>query len=125
MQQVGELPLDYIYNEDFEDIEREEEYLGPPPEPASAPRKVRVPTGLPSYLSALYDVPLLTREQEYPLFRKMNYLKHKANRLRESLETSDGSKSAIMDQIDSLYEAAVRVKNRIVQSNLRLVVSIA
>ena len=30
-----------------------------------------------------------------------------------------------MDQIDDLYEAAVLVKNRIVQSNLRLVVSIA
>lgn len=30
-----------------------------------------------------------------------------------------------MDEIDDLYEAAVLVKNRIVQSNLRLVVSIA
>ncbi len=30
-----------------------------------------------------------------------------------------------MDQIDALYEAAVLVKNKIVQSNLRLVVSIA
>jgi RNA polymerase primary sigma factor/RNA polymerase sigma factor len=86
---------------------------------------VRVPAGLPSYLAALYDVPLLTREQEYHLFRKMNYLKHKASRLRESLETTDESKSAVMDEIDSLYEAAVRVKNTIVQSNLRLVVSIA
>ena len=30
-----------------------------------------------------------------------------------------------MDEIDDLYEAAVLVKNRIVQSNFRLVVSIA
>ena len=52
MERVMELPLDYIYNEDFEDTSREEEYLGPVPEPASAPRKVRVPTGLPSYLAA-------------------------------------------------------------------------
>ena len=51
-----ELPLDYIYNEDFEDVRREEEYLGPVPESATAPRKVRVPVGLPSYLAALYDV---------------------------------------------------------------------
>ena len=49
------------------------------------PRKVRVPSDLPSYLASLYDVPLLTREQEYHLFRKMNYFKHKASRLRESL----------------------------------------
>ena len=124
-EQVMELPLDYIYNEDFEDASREAEYLGPEPEPATAPRKVRVPAGLPSYLAALYDVPLLTREQEYHLFRKMNYLKHRASRLRESLETARGNRSQIMDEIDELYEGAVRVKNRIVQSNLRLVVSIA
>jgi RNA polymerase primary sigma factor/RNA polymerase sigma factor len=124
-EQIMELPLDYIYNEDFENASREAEFLGPEPQPATAPRQVRVPAGLPSYLAALYDVPLLTREQEYHLFRKMNYLKHRANRLRDSLQTTKGSRSAIMDQIDQLYEAAVLVKNRIVQSNLRLVVSIA
>ncbi len=125
LEQVAELPLDYIYNEDFEVTSREGEYVGDMPEAASAPRKVRVPSGLPSYLAALYEVPLLTREQEYHLFRKMNYLKHKANRLRESLAKTQGSKTAIMDEIDELYEQAVLVKNRIVQSNLRLVVSIA
>ncbi len=124
-EQIMELPLDYIYNEDFESTSREAEYLGPEPQPATAPRQVRVPSGLPSYLAALYDVPLLTREQEYHLFRKMNYLKHRANRLRDSLESAKGNRSSIMDEIDELYEAAVLVKNRIVQSNLRLVVSIA
>ncbi len=125
LEQVMELPLDYIYNEDFEQTSREAEYLGPTPDPATAPRKVRVPAGLPSYLAALYDVALLTREQEYHLFRKMNYLKHKASRLRESLDEAKSNKTAIMDEIDDLYEAAVLVKNKIVQSNLRLVVSIA
>jgi RNA polymerase sigma factor (sigma-70 family) len=125
LEQIVELPLDYIYNEDFEDTSREEEYRGPLPEPATAPRKVRVPSGLPSYLSALYDVALLTREQEYHLFRKMNYLKHKASRLRECLDDAKVNKTAIMDEIDELYESAVLVKNKIVQSNLRLVVSIA
>ncbi|TWU07880.1 sigma-70 family RNA polymerase sigma factor [Stieleria varia] len=122
---IMELPLDYIYNEDFETAVRESEYLGPEPEPATAPRKVRVPSGLPSYLASLYDVPLLTREQEYHLFRQFNYLKHKASRLRETLDGINGAKSAVMDEIEKLYEDAVRVKNRIVQSNLRLVVSIA
>jgi RNA polymerase primary sigma factor/RNA polymerase sigma factor len=125
LEQIVELPLDHIYNEDFELTSREAEYLGPVPEPATAPRKARVPVGLPSYLAALYDVALLTREQEYHLFRKMNYLKHKAGRLRESLEEARGNKTAIMDEIDELYELAVLVKNKIVQSNLRLVVSIA
>ncbi len=124
-EQIAELPLDYIYNEDFEDSSRDEQYVGPVPESATAPRKARVPAELPSYLSALYDVPLLTREQEYHLFRKMNYLKHRASRLRDSLGQDQGSNTALMDQIDKLYEAAVLVKNKIVQSNLRLVVSIA
>ena len=38
LDQIGELPLDYIYNEDFESVEREAEYLGPVPQPATAPR---------------------------------------------------------------------------------------
>ncbi|MCO8120504.1 sigma-70 family RNA polymerase sigma factor [Stieleria sp. TO1_6] len=124
-QRIMELPLDYIYNEDFEDASREAEYLGAEPEPASAPRKVRVPSDLPSYLASLYDVALLTREQEYHLFRKMNYLKHKASRLRETIGDEASGKSAIMNDIEALYDQAVKVKNRVVQSNLRLVVSIA
>jgi RNA polymerase primary sigma factor/RNA polymerase sigma factor len=124
-ERINELPLDYIYNADFEDASREAEYLGAEPEAAVAPRKVRAPSGLPSYLASLYDAALLTREQEYHLFRKMNYLKHKATRIRESLETARGNKSALMDEIESLYEQTVKTKNRIVQSNLRLVVSIA
>jgi RNA polymerase sigma factor (sigma-70 family) len=124
-ERINELPLDYIYNADFESADREAEFLGAEPDAAVAPRKVRAPSGLPSYLASLYDAALLTREQEYHLFRKMNYLKHKANRLRESLESARGNKSAVMDEIESLYEQAVKTKNRIVQSNLRLVVSIA
>ena len=50
--QILELPLDYIYNEDFETPSREEEYLGKEPDRHS-PGKVRVPAGLPSYLAAL------------------------------------------------------------------------
>lgn len=124
LQQVSELPLDHIYNEDFEDISREAEYLAEMPVNESA-RKMRAPSDLPSYLSALYDVPLLNREQEGHLFRKMNYLKHRAGVLRDELLAGDQVNSQAMDKIQSLYEEAVRVKNRIVQANLRLVVSIA
>ncbi|QDS94908.1 RNA polymerase sigma factor SigA [Roseimaritima multifibrata] len=119
-----ELPLDYMYNEDFEDASREPEFLGEMPALDPASRRQRVPADLPPYLAALYDVPLLNREQEYHLFRKMNYLKHKASQLREQLQNS-ADRAAVMEQIHDLYEQAVAVKNKIVQSNLRLVVSIA
>ena len=49
-------------------------------------KKPRLPSGLPPYLASLYEVPLLTRKQEAHLFRKMNYLKYKAGRLRAKLD---------------------------------------
>jgi len=121
---ILELPLDYIYNPAFDDPAAEAEILGPVPAVEAAGRKLRVPSGLPPYLASLYDVPLLTREMEYHLFRKMNYLKHCAAKLRQQV-TSRTATSEVMDRIEALYEQAVRVKNQIVQANLRLVVSIA
>jgi RNA polymerase primary sigma factor/RNA polymerase sigma factor len=79
---------------------------------------------MPAYLASLYDVPLLTREQEAHLFRKMNYLKYKASRLREALD-ANRPKSRLMDQIERLYDESVVIKNQIISANLRLVVSIA
>lgn len=121
-----QLPLEFIDNEAFKKITetKEVELLGPIPEAMIPPRKLRAPSGLPTYLASLYDVPLLTREQEYHLFRKMNYLKFRASKLRETLNLSDPRVSD-MDEIDRLYREAVQVKNQIVQANLRLVVSIA
>jgi RNA polymerase primary sigma factor/RNA polymerase sigma factor len=94
------------------------------PEGESTSRLSRIPTGLPSYLAALYEVPLLTREQEYHLFRKFNYLKFEADRLRKQLRPARAS-AALMDRIEHLYAEAIKAKNHIVQANLRLVVSIA
>jgi RNA polymerase primary sigma factor len=120
---LQELPLDYIHNDDFQKKSLEKVILGSMPE-AGSTRKVRPPSGLPAYLASLYDVPLLNREQEYHLFRKMNYLKFLANRKRAALNLKAPSVE-LMDEVERLYEQAVEVKNLIVQSNLRLVVSIA
>lgn len=124
--EIFEMPLDYIANEAFEKPSPAlvEEITGELPEAIIPPRKVRAPSGLPTYLASLYDVQLLTREQEYHLFRKMNFLKYRARQLRDQLSLSD-PKVGLMDEIERLYQAAVEVKNQIVQANLRLVVSIA
>lgn len=121
---IMELPLDFIPNPVFDDASMVDEILADLPVASDSPRKVKAPAGLPAYLASLYEVPLLTREQEYHLFRKMNYLKHAANKLRDSLDLKSPSVSD-MEKIESLYEKSVDVKNKIVQSNLRLVVSIA
>jgi len=121
---IFELPLDFMPNAEFDDESRVDEMMADLPVAADAARKVRAPSGLPPYLASLYDVPLLNREQEYHLFRKMNYLKHVATKLRSDLDTK-APLVTLMDQIEKLYEQSVAVKNKIVQANLRLVVSIA
>jgi RNA polymerase primary sigma factor len=123
-QRLMDLPLDFIPNPGFEKNPDEDLFLGAMPESEISPRKVRGPSGLPPYLQSLYEVPLLTREQEAHLFRKLNYLKFKAGKLRSDLDPAR-AKASVMDQIERLYDDAVAVKNQIVQSNLRLVVSIA
>lgn len=89
-------------------------------------RKPKAPKGLPPYLASLYEVPLLSREQEAWLFRKMNFLKFKANQIRVKIEEDPSrAKTTDMDEIDRLQEEALAVKNQIIRANLRLVVSIA
>ncbi|MBN1588594.1 MAG: sigma-70 family RNA polymerase sigma factor [Pirellulales bacterium] len=124
---IATLPLDYIDNEQFARIRTEaaeKSILGPMPKNDQVVRKARLPSGLPSYLASLYQVPLLNREQEGHLFRKMNYLKYKASKLRNQLDPSR-PRAALMEQIEKLHDQSVAVKNEIIRANLRLVVSIA
>jgi len=121
---ILELPLDYIDNPEFHRRGAEKRVVeSPMPDPEHTPRRVRPPAGVPRYLASLYEVPLLTREQEYYLFRKFNFLKYRAKKLRDKIDIAR-ARATEMDEIQDLYDAAVQVKNQIVQANLRLVVSI-
>ena len=122
-EHIRQLPLDLIPNALFSRASAEKVVNQPFPGPVEV-KKVRRPSGLPAYLASLYEVPLLTREQEVWLFRKFNYLKHKAAKLREQLDP-ERPNARLMDQIERLYDEIVELKNRIVRANLRLVVSIA
>jgi RNA polymerase primary sigma factor len=82
------------------------------------------PDGLPAYIAGLYAIPLLTAKGEAALFRKMNFLKYWANSFRSSLDPRQPSEELI-DEIEVLLSEADRVRSQLVQSNLRLVVSIA
>ena len=121
---ITELPLDFIPNPQFSDSNADNTILSEMPASDVQAKKMRLPAGLPPYLASLYEVSLLTREQEGHLFRKFNYLKYKASTLRSQLDAAH-AKQSVMDQIERFHEAAVAVKNQIVQANLRLVVSIA
>ena len=122
--QVMELPLDYMPNAEFGYRGAEKRIMAPLPEADTKTRRTRAPKGLPSYLTSLYEVDLLTRTQEQHLFRKFNYCKYKAKKLRDNFNPEKPT-SAEMDAIESWYEQTVELKQVIIQSNLRLVVSIA
>ena len=126
LKRVLDLELAYIPNEHFSQTSAAEDrdYLGPAPENRQAMKKIPRPTGLPPYLASMYETPLLTREQEQHLFRKMNYLKHKASELRKRLDVRRPSITA-MELIEKFAKEAVAVENDVVRANLRLVVSIA
>jgi RNA polymerase primary sigma factor len=54
---ILELPLDYMYNEEFDKANVDRRILGPMPLSTEQRRKSRVPSGLPHYLASLYEVP--------------------------------------------------------------------
>ena len=118
--------LGFVSDPGFDDPAAVAEILGPYPGPAvsQAPRRSRAPEGLPPYLASLYEFPLLSREQERHLFRKMNYLNYRAHRLREALDPGHCT-AAQLDEIEDFQAEALSVKNQIIGANLRLVVSIA
>ncbi|MEX0585471.1 MAG: RNA polymerase subunit sigma-70, partial [Pirellulales bacterium] len=115
-RRILELPLDFIPNDLFGKANAEKQIMGALPDSEESQRKARLPSGLPPYLASLYEVPLLSREQEYHLFRKFNFLKYRAGVLRSSLDPAQ-AKSSVMDEIERLYDEAVATKNQIIRSN--------
>lgn len=119
-----EQPIDYMDHEDFHRPDADARILHAPP-PASKPAaSTKIPPGLPPYLASLYSIPLLTREDEVYYFRKMNYLRYKAAQLQKKLDPVR-PRVKDMDELEKLLEQASEVKNFLIRSNLRLVVSIA
>ncbi|HUG94486.1 MAG TPA: RNA polymerase subunit sigma-70, partial [Planctomycetaceae bacterium] len=114
-ERLLEHPIAYMDSPEFHQPDAEEAILGPPPPGEPPPSRVKPPPGLPPYLAGLYATALLTRDEEAHYFRKMNYLKLRAVRLRESL-SSGRPRSAVMDQIEQLLDRADEVKNFLIRS---------
>jgi RNA polymerase sigma factor (sigma-70 family) len=133
-QRLLDQPLDYIYHESFDDPAMEPVIMADMPDAdtyEASRRNMRVPKDAPPELASLYEVPLLNKEQEQHLFRKFNFLKHLASRLRARLTTSSGKinparcRTQDLDRIDDLLVQATAIKDRLINANMRLVVSIA
>ena len=76
------------------------------------------------HYAPLYSVPLLEKEQEVILFKGMNYLKYRATVLRDQIDLKSPC-VGLLDRIEQKLKDAHRLRDYIIQANLRLVVSIA
>jgi len=119
--------IEYVYNPQFDLPNAEDWILEDPPDPPgdkAAPKPPRIPKDLPPYLAWLYRLPLLTPVQERSLFLKYNFLKYRADRLRQGFDLNR-VRAGRLRKVEQLLVQADAVKNQIIRANLRLVVSIA
>ncbi len=124
IRQWREQPITYIHNELFDAPNADQLILDVPESPATDAPMTAPPAELPAYLRAMYRVPLLTAEQEQDLFRRYNYLKHRAALLVKSLDPCGATPSQV-DEVRDLTARYEQLRQRIIRANLRLVVSVA
>jgi RNA polymerase sigma factor (sigma-70 family) len=121
--------INYVYNPQFDlpnadELILSDKDLATPQEQERVHPAARPPPDLPPYLRSLYEVPLLEVRGERALFRRYNYLKYEADRLRKQLDPAR-ARTGQLREIETLLLQANAVKNQIIRANLRLVVSIA
>lgn len=119
--------IDYIPCREF--LKADAERLATePPAAASEPLTRSEPPpaadrGTP-YIASLYQTRLLTKDEEQFYFRRMNWLKYHAAKLRKALDARRATRKQ-MQKVEALLDEADTVKSLIITANLRLVVSIA
>lgn len=85
---------------------------------------VRPARGLPPYLADLYRTPLLTPSLERALFLQFNYFKFRFVSLRRQFDP-ELARNRELEAMESALRSSRQIKNRILQANLRLAVSVA
>jgi len=92
------------------------------PDLGDAMNRTKTPD-LPPHLARLCEAKLLTADEEHLVFSRMNYLKFRAEQLRRelSIESSD---CWTVRRIEALLKAADWYRDRMIKSNMRLVISI-
>lgn len=120
-----EQPIDYIPSDEFS-MPDADELIPELPVEVDSPEHAPIDSKgeLPGYFADLYALALLSREEERQLFRRMNFLKFKAKQLRDNLAASQ-ERVGDMNEIERLLEKSLAIKNVLIRSNLRLVVSVA
>ena len=116
--------VSFIYSAEFENPGAGQQILRTSTSDVTRKRRDKPPAGVPGHLLHLWNIPLLTPNEERDLFRRMNYLKYRSNILRSRLNSARPNVQQ-MNDIERMLSDATEVRNHIVQANTRLVVSIA
>lgn len=120
-----EKPLRVIHSPEFDDPKKRRAILGDIPDRKSFDEqklkvfRLRNSDKIAPEMRPCYEEPLLTREQERHLFRKMNYLKYCAKKLMARLNPRRCSSSRL-DRIEKFLSEATEIRNQIAASNFRL-----
>jgi RNA polymerase primary sigma factor len=115
--------LTYIAHPSFDDPGAHDAILAPSPG-VEIPGLDRTPVTHGPNTDFSRRTRLPSREQEAHQFRKMNYLRCLACRIRDNINPDSPDRSDL-DKIERLQAEAVKLKNQIVETHLRLVVSVA
>jgi RNA polymerase primary sigma factor len=115
--------LTYIAHPSFDDPSAHGAILAASPG-SETPRLSRTPVTHGPDTDSSRRTRLPSREQEAHQFRKMNYLKCLARRTCDRIDP-DSPDRRDLDKIERLLAEALKLKNQIVETHLRLVVSVA
>lgn len=124
VKQLLDKEIDFIGNREFSETTAKSRILGTGRDETShSGTKTRLPKDLPAHLARLCEAGLLAADQERDLFRKMNYLKFRANMIRTRLNPESPDATAIAE-FDALLAESNQVRDQIIKANMRLVISI-
>lgn len=122
--ELARAPIRYMFAPEFDHPDAERMIMNGPAAREAAASQPAVPADVPAYVRELFRTPLLSAEEERTLFRRYNFLLHRAEQARRLIDPPTATEATV-EHIESLLEQAATVKQRIAQANLRLVVSIA
>ena len=122
-----EQTIDFIPNEDFEgtlEAEVQEIEAELYAEEEQSPGSLYSDHVAASLLAPLQDSRLLTFEGEQFLFKRLNFLRFRANAIQATLNSKRPAKKKVRE-LDRLLSEAAETREELAKANLRLVVSIA
>ena len=121
-------PLRFVFSEEFESTSDAKSFSYEKPiagfeAPVETSRK-KTSSGRSPYLTKISEAPPLEPTQETELFRRLNFLKYQANCIREEIDRQQPDQTKL-EEAESYLQAAAEVRDLLIRSNLRLVISIA